>query len=191
MCFENSSYIGIFISDVMKELSEDDRNFAAEKYASFADFFHNICPNAKILSITNCETDEGISFDVESIAIQSGIEKYGSLDKFGEALKEIFNYKNINEGRNEEEKDAYNEFRDKFLETVISVFPSSVQLLLFHRARKLGNIVFDKIAVQSPNLETISFVLTFEIPYNCFTKLKKLRNIVIHGESKVIILEWI
>uniref|UniRef100_A0A0N5A753 DUF4145 domain-containing protein n=1 Tax=Parastrongyloides trichosuri TaxID=131310 RepID=A0A0N5A753_PARTI len=149
------------------------------------------------------ENLEAIKISSFNDIIQDEFTKYDTLEKFCEFLKDIFNYKGTIKTLkkleisldihvyNEELKAKYGEYRDKFLEAMLNVFPDTVEILLFKRISEIGDIVFDKISTQFTNLKTISFLQTYAIPIDAFSKIQTLRNVAIHGELQVNIPKWI
>uniref|UniRef100_A0A0N4ZW28 ORC_WH_C domain-containing protein n=1 Tax=Parastrongyloides trichosuri TaxID=131310 RepID=A0A0N4ZW28_PARTI len=149
------------------------------------------------------ENLERLSITVDSDMIRNEIKKYGSMEKFIETFENVFNYKGTIKKLNKLEiifdlyeydekiKAAYDKLRDKYLEKMLSIFPDNIKVLSFQQVNSIGDIVFDQISTLFPNLETISFLLTYNVPKEAFSKLQSLRHVVIHGELDVNIPEWV
>uniref|UniRef100_A0A0N5A6N7 HEPN_Apea domain-containing protein n=1 Tax=Parastrongyloides trichosuri TaxID=131310 RepID=A0A0N5A6N7_PARTI len=87
---EQNTYISFFINDDTTRWSEEDKNFIAKKYASFAEFLLDIFPNGKHLKIFTSNISNDNKTFLFYILDKMKSEKIESLEIFH--LYDILNY---------------------------------------------------------------------------------------------------
>uniref|UniRef100_A0A0N4Z5R5 F-box domain-containing protein n=1 Tax=Parastrongyloides trichosuri TaxID=131310 RepID=A0A0N4Z5R5_PARTI len=173
----------IYIST--KNMSKNDKNILAEKCASIIEFIFDAHPNCNSFQIQNKNNRYG-NDDILFRIIKNIKSKKVETIMF-QNIFEIINYAKRFDLL---ECNLKENMPNLILEIIISVFPKTITTLSYHGG-KIMKFVFNKIASQFPELDTINFDLNSEICEDGLLEIKSLKNVEIGDENLVKIPEWV
>uniref|UniRef100_A0A0K0F3M6 BTB domain-containing protein n=1 Tax=Strongyloides venezuelensis TaxID=75913 RepID=A0A0K0F3M6_STRVS len=201
---QSSSWIEYF-QDVNYKITNDFSNIIYN--LTTVTLFVNILEDFKIIRkfMTLLENLKSITLHIDIDILNNVFKQYKNIEVCSLKIRQYFDFessiKKLMEFRihllslsNEKSLSDGNELfilNNVFLEEMFSIIPTTIKTLHLININGYKLKIFQQFPIKFPFLSTISFLLCINIPENAIYEIKSLRNVVIHGELKVNIPEFV